>query len=268
VDDAAVLSGTDFIDLAQYLPQILHLKYGPQAQWGWSPSLRRRFGYTSPDDWYEATLWALINENTAWIDVGCGRDVFPSNSQAAKLLADKCRLLVGIDPSDNIDENAIVHERAKCLIEDYRSDRGYDLISMRMVAEHIAHPAHAAAAIAKLVRPGGRIVIYTVLKWSPAPVVAALTPLAMHVWAKRVLWGSTQRDTFPTVYKMNTRRDLMHHLGSAGFVEEYFCELDDCRSFAQIKPLARMELEIWRVLRKFRIRYPERCILGVYRMRV
>lgn len=250
---------------AEHLAAVLRLKYGPRPEWGWGPRLRERFGYVSPDEWYEATVFGLVAEHTDWLDVGCGRNIFPFNYPTAEVLAQRCHHLVGVDPSSNIDLNTLVHERARCLLQDYRSEQTFDLITMRMVAEHITDPAGAVGALARLTRPGGHVVIYTVWKWSPASMLAALTPLSAHVAAKRLLWGSAQRDTFPTAYKMNTRADLLRHMSAAGFVETGFTFLDDCRSLAQVERLAQLELRLWRMLRTLRLRYPERCILATYR---
>src|SRR4028119_1955916 len=55
------------------------IKYGNLEDAGWGPRLRDRMGYFTPDDWYEATVWNLVGPTTDWLDVGCGRDLFPSN---------------------------------------------------------------------------------------------------------------------------------------------------------------------------------------------
>lgn len=250
---------------AQYLAEILSLKYGPRPNWGWLPILRERYGYVSPDDWYEATVFSLVTEQTDWLDVGCGRNVFPFNRPTAKCLAERCRLLVGIDPSSNINDNTLVHMRAQCLLEDYQSDRQFDLVTLRMVAEHMTNPTASANALSRLTRPGGQVVIYTVNKWSPAPLLAAVTPLSVHVLAKRLLWNSAERDAFPTAYLLNTRADLQRHMIAAGFSEIGFSYLEDCRSFAQIRSLGSMELMVWRALHAMRLPYPERNILAIYR---
>ncbi len=247
------------------MADVKRFKYGVPAHRGWTPLLRARFGYSSPDDWYEATLFHLIGAGTDWLDVGCGHRVFPSNPEGARHLAETCRLLVGIDPSDNIRDNQIVHERAQCLLQDYRTDRQFDLVTMRMVAEHIEHPAEAMAALSRLVRPGGLVVVYTVAKFSPASLVAAMTPMRVHHLAKRVLWEGSEKDNFPVAYRMNTRRDLRRLFGPAGFREESFAYLDDCRAFGRWKSLATVELALWKALRSVGLRYPEGCLLGLYR---
>jgi SAM-dependent methyltransferase len=247
------------------LPSILRLKYGPPEQMGPAPRLRQRFGYSSPDDWYEAAVFGLVSGTTTWLDVGCGRNVFPFNSAAAKVLSERCRLLVGLDPSDNIRANDVVHERMQCPLEDYVTDHRFDLITLRMVAEHITDPAAAVDALARLTAAGGRVVVYTVNKWAPATMVSAITPFWFHVAAKRVLWQTDERDTFPTAYRMNTRRELQHLFTAGGFREEGFQYLDDCQSFGRFMSLSRLELLARKAFRSIGLRYPESCILAVFR---
>ncbi len=248
----------------RHMQDVHRFKYGNPPDRGWTPRLRDRFGYSSPDDWYEAMLFHLVGPETVWLDVGCGRNIFPFNPAGASHLAKRCRHLVGIDPSDNVLDNPFVHERAQCLLQEYRSDTVFDLITMRMVAEHVDEPAAAMDALSRLVRPGGRVVVYTVAKFSPVSVVSALTPLSMHHVAKRFLWGAEERDTFPVAYKMNTRHTLRTLFQGAGFAEEAFFYLDDCRSFGRWKVLAALELTLWKGLRRIGLRYPEACLLGIY----
>lgn len=252
-------------ELEQARRDVVAMKLSGSASHGWSPRLRQRFGYFTPDEWYEATLSRLVGPTTEWLDVGCGHALFPSNPTLAETLAKRARLLVGLDPSDNIDANILVHEKAKCLLEEYDTGRSFDLITMRMVAEHITEPGAAVDALARLTRPGGAVVIYTVSKWTPAAMAAAVTPLALHHIAKSVLWGADPKDTFPTVYRMNTRRVLRDLLARGGFAEEQFFYLDDCRSFARWQVTATLELGLWRALRAVGLAYPELCLLGIYR---
>ena len=249
----------------RHMSDVLRFKYGVPETRGWTPLLRAQFGYNSPDDWYEATLFHLIDTDTDWLDVGCGRNIFPSNPEGARHLAQTCRLLVGIDPSDNVHANGMVHERAQCLLQDFRTDRQFDLVTLRMVAEHIEDPASAMAALSRLVRPGGQAVVYTVARYSPVSLVAAVTPMAVHHLAKRSLWRSHEQDTFPVAYRMNTRRDLRSLFTKAGFQEESFRYLDDCRAFGRWRSLATAELLLWKALNAVGLRYPDGCLLGIYR---
>jgi len=238
----------------------ISLKYGDLAQGGWSPRLRERFGYLTPDDRYELKVGEHVTADTEWLDVGCGRLLFGSNVGFAAQLAARAQLLDGIDPSANILENELLQHREQCFLEDYRPGRQYDLVTLRMVVEHMSDPAGAVAA---LVRPGGHVIIYTVNKWSPITVLSSLTPTSFHVLAKRLLWGAEERDTFPTVYKMNTRK-VLRDLFAGSFAETSFEYLSDTRTLAQFRATSVMELALWRGLKSMGIVYPENCLLGVY----
>jgi SAM-dependent methyltransferase len=247
------------------LETIFRDKYGQdESAMGWGPRTRCRFGYFTPDDYYEATVSRLVTGGCAWLDVGSGRNVFPSNRKLARLLAQRCGLLVGLDPDSTIEENDLVHERVKESIEYYRSDRTFDVVTLRMVAEHVADPDGAVAALARLTKPGGRVIVYTINRWSPVPIVTYLVPFRFHHLPKRLLWNSNQRDTFPVAYRMNTRSALGQIFGAHGFQESEFSYLDDCRTFAAFRALLILELCLWRGLRGVGLRYPENCLLGVY----
>ena len=95
-------------------------------------------------------------------------------------------------------------------------------------------------------------------------VISRLLPFKLHYPIKKLFWGGEEKDTFPTVYKMNTRWRLRKVFGECGFKERYFAYLDDLSVFGGVKFLNYVELLMWRVLGRLRLRYPENCLLGVY----
>jgi SAM-dependent methyltransferase len=251
--------------LAAARRDVFHIKTEGFDQLGWSPRMRQRFGYFTPDEWYEAIILLLVDKNTEWLDVGCGRGLFPFNPNLERLLSSRCRLLVGVDPEDNIDQHPLLHERYKCTVEQFTTPRQFDLITLRLVAEHVVDPQATVAALARLSRAGGRIVIYTVSKYSIVSLLAAVTPLSLHQCTRARLWGSAPQDTFPTTYRMNTRKRLLRLFSSSGFAEESFYYLNDCCTLARWKWTTLLELSAERALRGLGVRYPEVCLLGVYR---
>jgi 2-polyprenyl-3-methyl-5-hydroxy-6-metoxy-1,4-benzoquinol methylase len=253
------------IPLIEACREVFKIKAPDPRLLGWSPRMRLRFGYYTPDEWYEATLFCLIDERIDWLDIGCGWRLFPSNPTLADVLSRRCRSLTGVDPDDSVKRNRWLHKYMQCRIEDLASDQQYDVISLRMVAEHIADPEAAIAALSRMTRKGGRVVIYTPSKWSAVSIIAAVTPISFHYTAKRILQGVLPEDAFPTVYKMNTRKKLNQILGSHGFIEESFLYLNDCRTFDGWRITSFLELSLERVLRTIGIPYPEICLLGVYR---
>jgi hypothetical protein len=58
---------------------------------------------------------------------------------------------------------------------------------------------------------------------------------------------------------------LQQLLGQGGFQEAFFAHLDDCRTLARFRPLQFVELSLRKVLHACSLRYPENCLLGVYR---
>ena len=247
------------------LEEIFQGKYGldPSAM-GWGPRIRSRFGHFSPDDYYEAIVCRLVTSGCDWLDVGSGRDVFPSNRKLAKRLAQRCKLLVGVDPDETINENDVVHERVRQKIEDFQGRRAFDVVTLRMAAEHVSDPEGAVAAFARLTKPGGRVVVYTINRWSPIPLITWLVPFRLHHLPKRLLWHSKEKDTFPVAYLMNTRKALRQVFERHGFRESEFAYLDDCRTFGRFRVMQILELAFWRFLHALGIKYPENCLLGVY----
>lgn len=239
-------------------------KYGDASAVGRGPRTRLRFHYFTPDDCYEATVSRLVFPGASWLDVGCGRDIFPGNERLARELSARCGRLVGIDPSDNIDQNPFLHARVKAPLEEFHTGEQFDLVTFRMVVEHVQRPAAVLQALARLVKPAGKVVVFTVNKWSPVSLAAKLVPFGAHHAVKSFLWRTEERDTFPVVYAMNTRRQLRRLFQRAGFRECAFSYLDDCRTFARFPYLNLLELAARTLFRKVSLPYPENCLLGVY----
>jgi 2-polyprenyl-3-methyl-5-hydroxy-6-metoxy-1,4-benzoquinol methylase len=250
---------------AAALRRMFHRRYGPPEQLGWGPRLRLARGYFTPDDCYEAVVEGLVRPGASWLDVGCGRLLFPSNPGLADELAARCGRLVGLDPDPTLQENGWVHEKVAGIIDDFDGGGAFDVVTLRMVAEHVDRPERCAAAIARALRPGGRAAIYTVCGLSPMPVLTRLAPMSLRHVVKSWLWGTAPKDTFPTRFRMNGRGRLRGLFAGVGMREEAFLRLDDCRTFARFRFLHRLELSVRGLCRAVRLPYPEHCLLGVYR---
>ncbi|NNF66229.1 MAG: methyltransferase domain-containing protein, partial [Gammaproteobacteria bacterium] len=158
-----------------------------------------------------------------------------------------------------------LHDHAKVMIEDFDTDERFDLATLRMVAEHIADPPAVAKALSRLLLPGGRVIIFTVNRWSPITLISQAVPFSLHYPIKKFFWGGEEEDTFPVEYKMNTRKALQNLFAENGFVEESFAYLDDLSVFGHFKLMGYVELSLWRLINKLGLRYPENCLLGVYK---
>lgn len=249
---------------ARELRELFEIKYGHPDTTGWAPRRRLRYGYFPPGDIYEATVRKLVTSETRWLDIGGGRSVFPHNAALSEMLAGTCRKLTAIDPSENVLDNPYAHEKRMCMFEDYESTEKYDLATFRMVAEHIEHPEAVLRKLCSLLNPDGMVVIYTINKYSPIPLITYFTPFSWHFRIKKLFWGGEERDTFPVQYKMNTRRELKVLFAAHGFREALFLHLDDLSTLSHFKWANFLEIGLWKVLKLFGLRYPETNLLGVY----
>jgi len=250
------------VDVAA-LSRTASLKYGDPPS-GWAPAMRMRFGYFTPDDVYESIVERLVTPGCRWLDVGCGRDVFPTNPPLAAELSSRCGTLVGVDPDATIQENPFVHRRVQSPLEDFAPEQPFDVITARMVVEHVQNPAAFVDQLRRLAASNGTVVLFTVNKWAPISVASWLIPFSLHHRIKAMVWGTLEKDTFPVEYRMNTRGALRALMQDAGFRERHFQYLDDCRTLANFRWGGRAELVLWKALNSIGLHYPETCLLGIY----
>ena len=135
------------------------------------------------------------------------------------------RSVCGVDVEAIVLENPHLDDAG--VIEDgkipYEDDK-FDLVVSSYVMEHIQEPAVVFHEIARVMKPGGLCIWRSPNRWHYVAVVASLTPHKFHEWvnAKR---GREDRDTFPTVYRVNTIRAIRRYAEEAGFdIETIICD--------------------------------------------
>jgi 2-polyprenyl-3-methyl-5-hydroxy-6-metoxy-1,4-benzoquinol methylase len=240
-----------------------------RGKYGLHPSrymqARLRSGYVSPEDQYEALIKQLVVEGITWLDVGCGGEPFPNNLTLSSELPRRCRRLVGVDPDPQVLENQFVHERIQSVLEEYRPAEAFDLVTARMVVEHVRDPGSFVEALRRVTRPGSLVVIFTVNLWSITTLSARFTPMWVHHLVKAALWQTKSRDSFETEYRMNRRNTLWLLMEQGGFVEDWFEIVADASLFWRIPFIRNLELFAYRMTRHFGLPYIDSCILAIYR---
>lgn len=157
--------------------------------------------------------WELFDELVArsmpesgvWLDIGCG-----DNGLISKLAGPKVEPL-GID----IERHANLSDERFLLASIYDlpiKNCSVGLITLRFVAEHIEWPGKALGECARVLRPGGRVVIMTTNKLSPIIFPVRLMPFGFKHWLAGRLFGEEAHDLQPTYHRLNSLADFNQSL--------------------------------------------------------
>lgn len=222
---------------------------------------------------YAQLLGEIVPEGAAWLDAGCGHQVFKLNSasQEAEIIA-RTRLAVGCD----LGLQALSTHRTlrTTVCADLRqlpfATQAFDIMTLNYVAEHLEEPERTFAEMARLLRPEGMLVVVTP---NSLGYFVRLTRfgrmfLPESLVRKFILLREFRQpeDVFPTFYRANTRVDLVRQMEQAGLKEVSFRMIKDPAVFNFIAPLAVLELLFGRLLSLLGLRNLEGgTIICVYR---
>lgn len=202
---------------------------------------RRRPGWQTSGDEFEALTRRYITPSARVLDLGCGR------GGVMELFWRDVRLAVGADP----DFVSLAERRAKmpavcCRGEALPFGAGaFDLVIGLWVLEHLAEPERVLEEIWRALAPGGHFLF--------------LTPNALHplIWANRYSWampavqrllipqlyGRSAADTFRTYYRANTPGELWRLAARCGFEPSVLRAISD-PSYLAFNELT-FQMSIW-----------------------
>lgn len=173
---------------------------------------------------YASLISEHLSPHTVWLDAGCGSRLLEDDMDPLEdWLASHCKTIVGIDVS--VTSNRNIKSLVQGSLYDLPfGDNSLDLITCRMVVEHLAQPRHAFAEAARCLRPGGAIVVITpnLLNYGifGNAVATKLLPEKLRL---RIVHASDSRadeDIFPVRYKANTMPRLVQSLNASGSPHE------------------------------------------------
>lgn len=161
-----------------------------------------------------------LSADTVWLDAGCGVRLLEEDMDPLEnWLATHCKTLIGMDVV------ITSHRNIKSLTQGNINhlpftDNSLDLITCRMVVEHLDQPADAFTEINRCLRPGGAIIIITPNLRNYAIFGNAIaTKLLKEAWRLRLVQSSDHRekeDIFPVRYRANTMPKLVRLLEASG----------------------------------------------------
>ena len=179
--------------------------------------------YRTSGQIYEGLVARHIGPEAKVIDAGCGR------AGVIGLFRDQAGLTVGldVDPSSLRDNVGLQQAVLGRLTELPFAAASFDLVISSWVIEHLPEPDGTFAEVARVLRGGGRFIFLTPNAWNYVVLVNRLMP----GWLQRRLvprvYGRQEQDTFPVVYRANTKRRLDALLGRAGLRCEEFHYVGD-----------------------------------------
>ena len=168
----------------------------------------------SPENAFEEKLRQIIVGGNRVLDAGCGTGKFFGMEFARKA---GCRL-VGIDLREDLSANSGIDFGVRSELNSLPfADASFDVVNCRLVIEHIDFPDAALREFYRVLKPGGRLAIFTPNLLHYFGAAASLTPHWFHVWFNSRVRGFEENDIFPTRYRANTRRQLRKLFLRSGF---------------------------------------------------
>jgi SAM-dependent methyltransferase len=100
------------------------------------------------------------------------------------------------------------------------ANESFDMLCSHMVMEHVTDPERFLAEVARTLKAGGCYVGHSIHACHYVTWIRRLFNLVPHRCVQRLvktLYGREEHDTFPTHYRMNSRRALTGAANSLGF---------------------------------------------------
>jgi SAM-dependent methyltransferase len=166
-------------------------------------------------------LEQIVRPEQEVLDIGAG-----AGQLNRYQLKGRVRRIVGIDLDPRVRDNPLLDEGIVASADSLPfPDSSFDLAFSIYVLEHIRDAAGFAREIARVLRPGGYFLGLTPNRYHYVPLLAGLTPTSFHQWFNKRR-GRAEDDTFPTWYRLNTRRALRRHFEASGLQLERFSMIE------------------------------------------
>lgn len=176
--------------------------------------LRSRFypNYASPFSRFNQEVLKLIEEDDFILHAGCGADSSIGFNERASTT-------IGLDLDPYILNNADLDLGVVGDLDFLPLASGsLDLVVSRWVLEHLRNPMAAITETARVLRPGGRLILLTPNRWHYAGAITSIVPHNLQrLFVKALLRGDPD-DVFPTFYRANTVGRLRSLTSEAGLI--------------------------------------------------
>jgi SAM-dependent methyltransferase len=186
----------------------------PKLRWRERELVRRFYGPSAegePERRFLEAIERLVRPGDRVLDAGCG-----SGRLFTYDLRGRASLVVGVDLTADVAHNPNIDAplRGSLTALPFASET-FDLIICKHVLEHLEEPESAFRELARVLRPGGRLLVLTPNRLHYVPLLASLLPHRVHRLVARGR-GLTPMEVHPTLYRANTPRRLRWLARQAG----------------------------------------------------
>jgi SAM-dependent methyltransferase len=222
---------------------------------------------------YARLIDSVLTPQTRWLDAGGGHQILEVTAPDLELaMVRRVRLTVCCDRVvDAIAKHRSIRTGVGATLDHlpFRS-ASLDLITLNNVAEHLEHPREVLSEFARVLAPGGRVIIHTpnVASYPVriAEVGRRVLPKPFIMKLIRYMDFREEEDVFPTFYRVNTDRDLKASAAEAGLLCEELVFAPARPLFYFVAPLCAAELAASRaMIRMGAERFAASVMLAVFR---
>ncbi|GEM_PF-591226 len=183
-----------------------------------APEYRNRW------DTYNELVSSYLAPERVWLDIGCG------DNSVVSALGPKSGIAVGVDLQNRCNREQGLFVEADLHHLPFRTSSA-DVVTMRMVVEHLRRIPEEFSEIERVARPGCNLIILTTHRRSPFVIVSNIFPFGMKQWLIRKLFDVEAGDILPTYHALNTRGRMNRGAGRFKIREIYFLEQVPLDSF-------------------------------------
>ncbi len=155
------------------------------------------------DEAFRQRILACIRPEHVMLDVGAGAGIVMQMN-----FKGRARKVCGIDLDPRVVDNPMLDEGRVCDADSIPyPDEMFDVVFADNVLEHLSEPAEVFREVVRVLKPNGVFLFKTPNKWHYVPTIARMTPHSFHEFINK-LRGRVAEDTFPTLYRANTKQDV------------------------------------------------------------
>ena len=224
--------------------------------------------HNSQFDYVAALRTALAAGSGRWLDLGCGHAFLPDWLSAAQRRLELGRWRpVGVDLDGvALRRHPDLKMRVHANIEQLPFPQGtFSLVTANMVVEHVRQPSRLFAEVARVLVPGGTLLVHTPNRVGYTTLLTRLIPTTFLASAASLLLGRHSQDVYPTYYRANSTRDLTTLAERHSLRVEEIDHVLSSPQFIRVPPLMVLELLWLRVLERERRAGLRPCLVACFR---